>query len=348
MTVTLVTMINHFRNMPRGEIGNNSVYRMMQGQIKQRAHEDPAYRNWTVGNHQRIAKPPDYDAASISVAGFRAPMMKKSSRRTSAPSILFRDLANGVKNFPSGFDALDLTRCVRYCVEHPEQEYRYPDHFEHLVSRLPHDPINTSVYTGSVTVTHKHQDSEVVKRFTSASTATIVRNSYKRKRDSRGCLLRKDHLVNYECNNNGIPSGAKSGSKVPPRKVIHKLDLKSTPIWASSLVRPPVNKSLVKQSLKSSPPIQHVGKFSKSLAKSECESGARGRSQRPRKVPEASESDSASDSDTYRGPRRQQKIEESDVRRSSRKKRVLLSYNVDAALKTGEEDEEEELGKTAA
>lgn len=63
-TVTLVTMINHFRDMPRGKIENSATYRMMKGQIGHRAKTEPAYRGWTVGNHCNIPKPSRFDHGS--------------------------------------------------------------------------------------------------------------------------------------------------------------------------------------------------------------------------------------------------------------------------------------------
>jgi hypothetical protein len=35
-------------------------------------------------------------------------------------------LASGVKNFPEGNEALDLTRVVQYAVDHPVGNYMYP------------------------------------------------------------------------------------------------------------------------------------------------------------------------------------------------------------------------------
>lgn len=41
-----------------------------------------------------------------------------------------------VKKHPSGDDALDLTRCVRYALDHPKQPWLFPEDFGRLVKLL--------------------------------------------------------------------------------------------------------------------------------------------------------------------------------------------------------------------
>jgi hypothetical protein len=62
---------------------------------------------------------------------------------------LFKDLGKGVEKMPTGFDALDLTRCVEYHQAHPGEQWYYPDHFEELVKHLG----------GPAAVTDDHLDS---------------------------------------------------------------------------------------------------------------------------------------------------------------------------------------------
>jgi hypothetical protein len=68
---------------------------------------------------------------------------------------LFKNLGNGVETMPTGFDALDLTRCVEYHQAHPEEQWYYPDHFEELVKHLG----------GPATVTDAHLDSGAFARW---------------------------------------------------------------------------------------------------------------------------------------------------------------------------------------
>ncbi|KAF2849647.1 hypothetical protein T440DRAFT_361566, partial [Plenodomus tracheiphilus IPT5] len=185
VTVTLVTMINNMRTMPRGKVISSTIYRMMKGPMDQRAKTDPAYKNWTVGRHQNITKPSSYDENSVSVAGFRPPNSYRGS--TTVPNIPFRDLANGVKQWPSGDDALDLTRCVRYCVDNSEEEWVYPDEFEDLLTHLDD--------FGPATVRPEHTDAESVNRNTKPTALNSAKETYKRKRDDRGRLIEKDQAI---------------------------------------------------------------------------------------------------------------------------------------------------------
>jgi hypothetical protein len=115
----LSIMINHFRVMPKGQIPANSVYRMLKGPIAKRAKAQPEYENWTTGSHvERFHDAESFDPSSVSVTGFRTPMDGK--KQYSANPIPIRDMAMGVKVFPTGDDALDLTRAVLYCVAHPK------------------------------------------------------------------------------------------------------------------------------------------------------------------------------------------------------------------------------------
>jgi len=81
----------------------------------------------------------------------------------------FKDLANGVKNIPTGKDALDLTRCVKYHELHPDEQWYYPAQFEELVKHLG----------GPAVVTEDHLDSRAfarwaeLRRFGSASEMSI-------------------------------------------------------------------------------------------------------------------------------------------------------------------------------
>jgi hypothetical protein len=177
---SFTAMINHFRKMERGSIPNNSVYRMMKGSMQRRAKVEDRYKDWTTGAHHQYHDAERFDPASVSVTGFRTPADGKG--QTTASPIPIASLANGVKTFPTSDDALDLTRAVRYCQDHPDEEWMYPTHYEHLVNYLG----------GPAPVRPGHYDRAVIARYTSAQMAAGVRNAIGRKRDSRGRLLKQD------------------------------------------------------------------------------------------------------------------------------------------------------------
>jgi hypothetical protein len=177
---TYALMINTFRVMPRGQIPNNSVYRMMKGPMDKRAAAEPAYKDWTTGVHNTIAKPAGFDSKSVSVSGFRTPPDGKVT--TSARPILFRDLAKGLKTKPIGFDALDLTRCVQYCEDHPNEAWMYPTDYQRILNHLG----------GPAPVQVQHQDAAAIARFTTARMASGAQSAFKRKRDSHGRMLKAD------------------------------------------------------------------------------------------------------------------------------------------------------------
>jgi hypothetical protein len=177
---SFTAMINHFRSMTRGPISNNSVYRMMKGSMQRRAKVEDHYKDWTTGIHHQYHDAMRFDPTSVSVTGFRTPADGKNQSIASPISIA--SLANGVKTFPTGDDALDLTRAVRYCQDHPDEEWMYPADYERLVNRLG----------GPALVRPGHYDRAVIARYTSAQVAAGVRNASGRKRDSRGRLLKQD------------------------------------------------------------------------------------------------------------------------------------------------------------
>jgi hypothetical protein len=195
---SFTAMINHFRKMERGPIPNNSVYRMMKGSMQRRAKVDDHYKNWTTGAHHQYHDAEHFDPASVSVTGFRAPADGKD--QTTASPIPIANLASGVKTFPTGDDALDLTRAVRYCQDHPDEGWMYPTHYERLMNYLG----------GPAPVRPGHHDRAVIARYTSAQVAAGIRNAIGRKRDSHGRLLKQDsdepHAVFTDYEEAGIDS----------------------------------------------------------------------------------------------------------------------------------------------
>lgn len=157
----LQKMINRYRSMPYGEIDINSVYLMMRGQMRKRTkteHNYDRWKDWTVGAQQDIVKPHSFDPDSVSVKGFRRPIVFASRPNAIAAPIPFRDLADGVSLWPNGEDALDLTRCVAWCVENPDTKYFYPSDYHKVLARVG----------GPITPTASHSDAAVLARFRSS------------------------------------------------------------------------------------------------------------------------------------------------------------------------------------
>ncbi|KAF1354261.1 hypothetical protein EJ07DRAFT_182604 [Lizonia empirigonia] len=140
-TQDITNLINKYRLMPAGEIFNNTVYLMMRGQMDKRSKEDARYEGWTVGLHQAIEKPDNFDSDSISITGFRRPIIFRNCSGLPAQPVLFKDLAKGVAVWPQHGDALDLTRCVAWCVANPDEELYYPTDFQKVLHEFLGGPI---------------------------------------------------------------------------------------------------------------------------------------------------------------------------------------------------------------
>jgi len=172
-------MINHYRIMPRGPVTNNSVYRMMKGPMQKRGTIDEKFKDWTVGIHNNIEGLDKVDPESISITGFRTPMDGKNP--CEASPIPLRDFANGVETFPTGHDALDLTRAVQYCQDHPDEQWMYPTDYERLINLI-----------GPATVKRAHLDGAAFARYSTTKLAAGVKNAVGRKRDGWGRLQKED------------------------------------------------------------------------------------------------------------------------------------------------------------
>lgn len=178
-------MMNHYREMARGQITANSTYRMFKGPISKRAKVEtdhkPSWENWTPGIADQYRDDSTFDPSSVSVAGFRTPADGKN--RTEHAPIPLKNLALGVKVFPSGNDALDLTRVVQYAVDHLDEDLMYPTDYDYVLAKLG----------GPATVTFAHTDAAVVARWTTAQqkNGRMTKNTH-RKRDRKGRLQKVD------------------------------------------------------------------------------------------------------------------------------------------------------------
>lgn len=182
MSTSLAELINRYRTMPNGQIGNNSVYRMMKNSMNSRARKDKTYKNWKVSTHQTIEKPANYDPTSLCVTKFRTPGNRNPCEVN--PAILFRDMAAGVKVMPEGYDALDLTRCIQYCLDHNDEDWCYPRDFVELVERLG----------GPAPVHAEHQDAAALRRLTSAQKLKYATVAGKRIRNREDRLRKQAQM----------------------------------------------------------------------------------------------------------------------------------------------------------
>lgn len=135
----LQKMMNKYRSMPWGKVDNNSVYMMIRGQMRRRSkaeHDYDHWKTWVVGDQKDVQKPRDYDPDSVSVTNFRRPINYQTFSKEAADPVPFQDLARGVSVWPDGNDALDLTRCVAWCVDHPEEKYYYPTDYSKVLKRV--------------------------------------------------------------------------------------------------------------------------------------------------------------------------------------------------------------------
>jgi hypothetical protein len=157
----LAAMINEFRDQPLGQdFQPNSAMVMIKYAMRRAGHQD-----WKFGIHLEydlgIARPED----NLNVHGFRTPNRthpkevrtgtpEKNKVNQDSPPLPFKDLAIHVKEHPCGDDALDLTRCVQYAIEHEEEVWLFPTDFQRLIAHLG----------GPATVTHAHYDRQVFAR----------------------------------------------------------------------------------------------------------------------------------------------------------------------------------------
>lgn len=100
------------------------------------------YRKWNPSSHIPL---PLHDPTRLDISGMRtytqiATTLGKTVRTGgtdyNCSAIPFYELAQRIKRFPSGPDALNLTRCVEYARDHPFENWMWPDDFERMVTHV--------------------------------------------------------------------------------------------------------------------------------------------------------------------------------------------------------------------
>lgn len=189
-SVTITYLLGKLRVMPSGSFNANSATIMMQYAMRR-----AGYKEWTVGTRHEFSLDREYDENSLYVGDFRPPRLthpKSASttkgasttkqkyktvdltRNWAAEPVPFKDLALHVRQHPSGDDALDLTRCVRFALNHPDEKWLFPTDFEKLVKHIG----------GPLPVTHSHLDKQLFARYDDkfkAHTATRAPAKYNKK-----------------------------------------------------------------------------------------------------------------------------------------------------------------------
>lgn len=105
---------------------DNALLTSMQGEMRAKLGLAKP-RDWKPKHHNKwLKKPANWNPKSISMAGYEIPLKanpKKQRKTTSGAMvgedpIMFYRLAFNVRHWPVGFDALNLTRCVKYVLDH--------------------------------------------------------------------------------------------------------------------------------------------------------------------------------------------------------------------------------------
>jgi hypothetical protein len=309
-------MINHHRAMMHGPITNNTILQSMKCTMKKL----PGNAKWNPGVEKQRAPPAGYNAMSVSVTGFTHSGNGKNIA-TAAP-IPIRDLGIGVIAFPSGDDALDLTRAVHYCRNNPDENWMYPDDLQRLVSQLPHDEDDDNSPVGPIPVRPEHQDAAVILRFRNTQTA--------RSRPAKGrqAATNADSEGESDVVKADSYTGSDDSSGDPRSQANRKRKrlLNDSGFDASSgpFHEPVPGEKRTRTDMNTKP-------------KSRASRGAKDAIEASSRH-EVTEVGSNSDSDAYVGRKRTKKPA-AGLRRSGRTSKVLKTYNIEEALGVDDDDD---------
>jgi hypothetical protein len=159
-TIT-ANMVNHFRYLPKSLLPN-SLCKGFQSTMRSCS----GYGDWTLTSHQSGTYGYDFewDTDDLTLTGvtLQCEIFPKHNNQGAVKNLRvegvpFADLANGVASYPSiaDGDGHDLTRCVQYCVAHPDKNYIFPRDFSRLAKKL-----------GELPVSERNTDRAVFERWT--------------------------------------------------------------------------------------------------------------------------------------------------------------------------------------
>jgi hypothetical protein len=147
--------VKKYRSMPEtAKRFENSICILVCNTMRNNGYDS----KWTLSKHKKL----EQDAGrhlptgcDLTTTGFNSPHnLDVSSPSVSSVSILMRSLAVDITE-PLGYDALDLTRVIKYAVDHPDQRYMFPEHYHDILQTLG----------GSKTVQKPHWDKEAFDRW---------------------------------------------------------------------------------------------------------------------------------------------------------------------------------------
>ena len=118
------------------------------------------YKNWRFKAHETFheGRKSTWDESSLDVTGHLA-SGPGGAKKTPASDIPFKNLAVDVRREPQGYDALDLTRMVKHCVNNPHEPWFYPRDYD-AVLRL---------VGGAAPIRHEHSDRQAFRRWIEVS-----------------------------------------------------------------------------------------------------------------------------------------------------------------------------------
>ncbi|KAF9730857.1 hypothetical protein PMIN01_10815 [Paraphaeosphaeria minitans] len=143
----------------------NFLLHVLQSRMRHKGNQTATggydYTKWTIGTHQPLL---GHDEDNLNIAGMRTRFeIENFPAFRDADSVAFKNMADRVKVWPAGDDALNLTHCVRYASMHPNEDWNYPDDFRRLMAHLTNNLAGLTIFP--VPVTDEHLDRQAWARW---------------------------------------------------------------------------------------------------------------------------------------------------------------------------------------
>lgn len=102
------------------------------GEAMYKTMQKAGFTKWTIKRHHlwHADRKASWDRTKLDVGDLQ------TVHGVPGRDVSFRTLADNVRMMPEGHDALDLTKMIQYCVQNPEDEWRYPQDYEELLDLL--------------------------------------------------------------------------------------------------------------------------------------------------------------------------------------------------------------------
>jgi hypothetical protein len=150
-------IIEHGRVLPKDTGCNiNTALKIMQYGLRfHLLHVPGSGDKWTPEKAFNEDRPDDWDKTNLSWNRRRVGTLHKPGGGIVVDSVPFENLARGVKNMPTGYDALDLTRCVEVAQKNPGV-FEFPRDFPTILQQLG----------GPAVVRYGNLDAAIARRYT--------------------------------------------------------------------------------------------------------------------------------------------------------------------------------------